>query len=215
MYRDRGAEFADELGLVGLAARVTRRLGTPTASPADAVCYRDGNVWKIAYQGRSTHLRDAKGLHDLSVLLAHPGEDVHVLDLAASAIRGSDSTNPMLDAQARAEFRRRITDLDKDFAEAQSDHDLARAERVESEREALLAELRRATGRGKDRGLGPRTVERARKAVTARVRETIRRIEVALPELGTHLDRSIITGTNCRYQPNETLTWDLHAPPQP
>ncbi|MDP8937645.1 MAG: hypothetical protein M3O23_07950, partial [Actinomycetota bacterium] len=77
----------------------------------------------------------------------------------------------------------------------------------------LLDELRRATGHGgKDRGLGPSTVERARKAVTARLRDTIGRIEAVLPELGSHLDRSIVTGTYCRYQPTEPLTWDLHAP---
>lgn len=212
-YRDRAAELADQLGLVGLAARVTPRVGTPNSSSADAVCYREGDVWKIAYHGRSAHIRDAKGLHDVAVLLAHPGEDVHVLDLTASAIRGSDSSNPVLDAQARAEFRRRITDLDEDLAEARTDHDLGRIERVENEREVLLTELRHATGQGRDRGLGPSTVERARKAVTARLRDTIRRIEAVLPELGTHLDRSIATGNYCCYQPVERLTWELHVPP--
>ena len=188
----------------------------PSASSADALCHHDGDIWTIAYRGRSARLRDAKGLHDLAVLLAHPGEDISVLDLAGSAIRGSDSTSPVLDAQARAEFRRRITDLDEELAEAQAHHDLGLIERVETEREALLAELRRATGQtGKDRGLGPRTVERARKAVTARLRDTIRRIDAALPDLGTHLDRSIVTGNYCRYQPTEPLTWDLQPSPRP
>ncbi len=122
----------------------------------------------------------------------------------------------MLDPRARAEFRRRITDLDEDLTEAQAHHDLGRVERLESEREALLDELRRAAGHaGKDRGLGPSTVERARKAVTARLRDTIGRIEAVLPERGSHLDRSIITGTYCRYQPTEPLTWDLQVRPKP
>ncbi len=138
------------------------------------------------------------------------------LDLADSAIRGRHSTVPVLDPRARAEFRRRITDRDEDLTEAQAHHDLGRVERLESEREALLDELRRAAGHaGKDRGLGPSTVERARKAVTARLRDTIGRIEAVLPELGSHLDRSIITGTYCRYQPTEPLTWDLQVRPKP
>ena len=215
-YRDRAALLADQLGLTGVAARVAGSGGTPSAVSADAQCHRDGDIWHIAYRGRSARLRDAKGLHDLAVLLAHPGEDVSVLDLAGSAIRGSESTAPVLDAQARAEFRRRVTDLDEELSEAQAHHDLGRIERVETEREALLAELRHATGQtGRDRGLGSRTVERARKAVTARLRDTIRRIEAALPDLGTHLDRSIVTGNFCRYQPAEPLTWDLQAPPKP
>ncbi len=44
---------------------------------------------------------------------------------------------------------------------------------------------------------------------------TIGRIEAVLPDLGSHLDRSIVTGTYCRYQPTEPLTWDLQARPKP
>ncbi len=62
---------------------------------------------------------------------------------------------------------------------------------------------------GRDRPLGTSTTERARKAVTARLREAIGRIESALPELGAHLDRSVLTGTQCRYEPAERLTWTL------
>ncbi|HUP70071.1 MAG TPA: AAA family ATPase [Acidimicrobiales bacterium] len=216
-YRHRAAQLAAELGLVGVAARLGGHEAADApggnAAAAGAVCRHEGDVWSIEHCGRTARLRDAKGLHDLAALLARPGEDIHVLDLAGSAIRGSDSSVPVLDARARAEFKRRITDLDEDLAEAQAHHDLGWVERVESEREALLDELRRATGHaGKDRGLGPSTVERARKAVTARLRDTISRIEAALPELGSHLDRSIVTGTYCRYQPAEPLTWNLHGP---
>ena len=221
-YRARAAALADELGLFGVAARVGARgdrvggAGASGVGSADAVCYQDGDVWTIAYRGRSTRLRDAKGLHDLAALLARPGADIPVLDLAGSPARGRDSTTPVLDARARAEFKRRLEDLGEDLAEAQSDHDLGRVERVERERDALLDELRRATGYGsKDRGLGTSTIERARKAVTARLRETIRRIDAALPELGEHLDRSVVTGTYCRYQPAEPLTWNLRTPSKP
>ncbi len=217
-HRDRAARLADQLGLVGVAARLDGSVGAgrPGGRAPDAVCRHDGDVWSIEYRGRAARLRDAKGLHDLAALLARPGEDIHVLDLVDSGIRGRDSTVPVLDPRARAEFRRRITDLNEEFAEAQAHHDLGRVGRVESEREALLDELRRATGHaGRDRGLGPSTVERARKAVTARLRDTIGRIEAALPELGSHLDRSIITGTYCCYEPAESLTWDLQARSRP
>jgi hypothetical protein len=188
----------------------------PNTPRVDAACHHEGDVWNIAYRGQSVRLRDAKGLHDLVALLARPGEDVHVLDLADSAVRGTDSANPVFDKQARAEFQRRITELDEDLAEAEAHNDLGRVERIETERDALLTELRRATGHtGKDRGLGASTVERARKAVTARLRDTIHRIESALPDLGAHLDRSIVTGNQCRYQPTEPLTWDLSTKPKP
>jgi hypothetical protein len=68
------------------------------------------------------------------------------------------------------------------------------------ERERLLDEVRRATRPGgAARPLSAGNAERARKAVTARIRDAIRRIETVLPELGRHLDRAVRTGHLCRY----------------
>ena len=66
-----------------------------------------------------------------------------------------------------------------------------------------MAELRRATRPdGSPRALANTAAERARKAVTARIRDAIRRITEAHPELGAHLDRTVRTGTTCRYEPS-------------
>jgi hypothetical protein len=81
---------------------------------------------------------------------------------------------------------------------------------LKDERIALIDEPRRATGlSGRPRSLGTSTTERARKTVTSRLREAIHRIEAVLPELGAHLDRSVITGARCRYQPTIHLSWRL------
>jgi hypothetical protein len=109
----------------------------------------------------------------------------------------------VLDRVALAAYRRRLADLDDELAAAEAGADLARRHRATDEREALLAELRRATRPGgRVRVLGSDAAERARKAVTARVRDAIRRIGAALPELGVHLDRTVRTGTTCRYDPS-------------
>jgi len=39
----------------------------------------------------------------------------------------------------------------------------------------------------------------------------VRRIGVDLPDLGAHLDRSLITGMYCRYQPRDAVTWEIDA----
>ena len=112
----------------------------------------------------------------------------------------------MLDRTALAAYRRRLAELDDELAAAHADADLARRQRATDEREQLLAELRRATRPGGAPGpLGATAAERARKAVTARIRDAIRRIGEALPELGAHLDRTVRTGTTCRYDPNPPL----------
>jgi len=98
---------------------------------------------------------------------------------------------------------------------AEIDVDVARVSRrefdpVDNERSALISELSRAAGLGgRTRALGSSTTERARKAVTARLRGAISRISAVLPELGTHLDRSVLTGTSCRYEPTQQVTWTL------
>ena len=110
---------------------------------------------------------------------------------------------PVLDHAGLIAYRRRLTELDDELASAQDNADLARQQRASEEREQLLAELRRATRPdGSSRSLSNTAAERARKAVTARIRDAIRRISDAHPELGTHLDRTIRTGTTCRYEPN-------------
>jgi hypothetical protein len=134
-----------------------------------------------------------------------------VLDLVGARHRDRH-TGTLLDATARAAYRHRLAELDDDLAGAREDYDVGRVEQLDEERAALLVELSKAAGlAGRARPLGASTTERARKAVTARLREAIGRITAVLPELGAHLDRSVQTGTECCYRPVERLTWQLSA----
>ena len=211
-HAERAAQLAAELGLFGVTGRLSAMQGAAEAEATggpDAELRRDGELWRIRYRHSSAHLRDSKGLADLRTLLARPGADVHVLELAGARHAETDS-GTLLDATARAAYRNRLTELDQDLAAARADHDIGRAQYLDDQRTALLAELRRAAGlAGRPRPLGTSTTERARKTVTSRLREAIRRIEAVLPELGEHLDRSVITGTTCRYEPRTHLTWQL------
>jgi hypothetical protein len=184
---------------------------SPTPPPADQAepdqdvpqLRRVGDMWLASYRGRTAYLRDAKGLHDLAALLARPGADVPALDLAAGDISGTATarTEPVLDRTALIAYRQRLVELDDELSTAQIHADLARHQRASDEREQLLAVLHRATRPdGSSRLFGNTATERARKAVTARIRDAIRRVTDAHPELGAHLDRTIRTGTTCRYE---------------
>lgn len=169
---------------------------------------RSGEIWTLRFGGRQAHVRHARGLSDLAILLARPGEEVHVLELLGEgSIAPASGADAVLDAKAREAYRERIADLDAELAEAKAAADVARAERLASEREAILDALKVATGLGgRPRALNDPT-ERARKAVTARLRDVIARIRVAHPELGRHLDESIATGTFCCYGPQTRVSW--------
>lgn len=182
------------------------------AAPTAAIG-RDGDDWVVTYGTGQVRLRHAKGLSDLAVLLARPGREVHVLDLVAAA-EGRAASSPgavgrdtVIDATARAAYEQRIRDLVEDIDEAQRDNDVARAERLEDELDALTAELTRSLGLG---GRSRRTVddaERARKAVNMRLRATIDRIDEQHPSLGHHLRHSVRTGIYCSYRPEQDVVW--------
>ena len=168
---------------------------------AAATLRRVGDMWEVRYLDRTAYVRDAKGLHDLAVLLARPGVDVAALHLIAPQATG-ELAEPVLDRRAAAEYRRRLGTLDEDIAAAGARSDAGGLARAADERDRVRAELRRATRPGgAPRPLGLTTAERARKAVTARIRDAIRRIGAAHPDLGAHLDRTVRTGTTCRYDP--------------
>jgi hypothetical protein len=181
-----------------LAGMTQRRRARPQdGRPA---LLRTGGLWEVRYGGRTAHVRDSKGMHDLSVLLSRPGVDVPALDLADGGVVDPVRGQPVLDRTALSAYRRRLGELEAELDEARSLDDLASVARATAEREAIAAGLRRATRPGgRTVALDTTSAERARKAVSARIRDAIRRIEQVLPELGAHLDRSVRTGTSCRY----------------
>jgi tetratricopeptide (TPR) repeat protein len=194
------------------AARAPAR--APTATRARFA--REGSTWSVQFGGAAIHLKDAKGLRDLSVLLARPGHEVHVLDLvgAAEGQTASDrSTNAdlgaVLDARARHELEERIRDLTEQIEEAEDRNDIGAAANLDEERAQLLAHLGTALGlSGRSRTPGS-DAERARKAVSMRIRDTIGRFDRELPALGAHLRNSVRTGVFCSYRPEHPVSWDL------
>ena len=178
----------------------------PAAAPPNRF-RREGAVWHIAYAGQAIRMPDAKGLRDIATLLARPREPVPATRLAGLvAPAGAD---PVLDDQARAAYKARLTELDQDIDDATVGNDLERAARSAAERDALIGELTHALGlRGRERRLGDDS-ERARKAVTARIHHAIDHLERYHTDLAAHLRAAIRTGTACAYQPTEHVSWNL------
>jgi hypothetical protein len=161
-------------------------------------------------------MRDAKGLRDLATLLAAPGRPVAAAKLVAAAAGEAAvpadlrlGADEVLDDRARQELRARLLDLEEEIEEADRWHDQERAARAAVERDALVAELAAAAGLGgRTRRLGDQS-ERARKTVTARIRDVIDRVERLHPALGAHLRASVTTGTYCSYSPPAPTAWEL------
>jgi hypothetical protein len=218
--RDRAAELlggvkaeAERLGLEGLAATAAGLQGDGGRGGA-AVFRRAGAAWTLTFAGRTVQLPDAKGMHDLAVLLSRPGQPVPAAELVALSGSGrlaraglALGADAVLDDQAKQAYRRRLQDLDREVADAEDQGDPERVEKARSEREAIARELAAALGLGgRDRSLGD-PAERARKAVTERIRYSMARIARTHPELAAHLEASVTTGSSCAYVAAEPVAW--------
>jgi hypothetical protein len=139
------------------------------------------SVWSVGAAGEARLLPDMKGLHYLHALLQRPDAEISALEMSAMvAGHGTAVAEPgageQLDRRALMAYRNRLREIDEELGEAQSWNDLARVERIEAEREALLRELAGATGLGgRPRSLGG-TAERARVAVRKAIAAALDRI---------------------------------------
>jgi hypothetical protein len=176
--------------------------------PTTARLRNDGDHWTVDYAGRNATVRDLKGLGDLAVLLRQPGIEVHCLQLMGGA-QVAGEAGPVIDDRARRTYQERIRELQAAIDEAQAQGNSEAAARDEAELDALVEQLSAAFGlSGRNRSTGSST-ERARSAVTYRIRAAIRRVGEVHAELGRHLENSVRTGTWCTYQPETEVLWQV------
>jgi TolB-like protein len=199
------------LRLAGLAEDPDESRPEAVARPAPrdpdaARFHREGAVWHLEFDGLSVQLTHQKGFSDLARLLDRPGVEVHCLELADRPAETAGTT-PQLDDRARREIQARARELQHDIDRAEAAHDLAQAERAREELDRIVELLSGALGLGgRPRALGS-AAERARSAVTWRIRSGVKKIARAHPRLGRHLENAVRTGTFCVYQPERPIEW--------
>jgi len=231
---------ARELGMrdvltTGLALRervlqLPSASGTPsTAARTACIFRREGEYWTVGDASAVVRLKDAKGLRYLAQLLASPGREVHALDLVRTTeangdaetsgrVLGTDrvtasigSAGPVLDAQAKASYRERLTTLRDELEEAEHFNDAGRASRAREEIEALTEQLAAAVGLGGRDREAASDAERARLTVTKRIKGALAKIRESHPALGHHLIGGVKTGYFCVYvpPPDGSVDWAL------
>ena len=215
-----GAHFRAALAMHGrlgaagwarLSEQALAGLEAPAARQAPNELRLVNGVRLLCFEGKQVQLPDSKGLADIATLIGARGADVHVLTLVGHhlARMGAD---PVLDQRAKKSYQERLACLAEDIEDAEaagSGFRAGRAEVLRNERDALIRELAAAAGLGhRDRKLGDEA-ERARKTVSARVRDALSKIGPVHPELAAHLRGSLRLGTRCSYSPPAGVTWKV------
>jgi predicted ATPase len=207
-----GLPLAEEMREVATEQQIRELLRKTTqGEPAQRATLRpEGGVWRIAFKGTDVHVPDLKGLWHLRELVSRPHEFVSALALIGAA---SDEpipcgdTGPSLDREARRQYRQRLAELDDELDDAAVHGDTKRQAERSAERDALIAELKRATGLGGRPRRSGSPAEKARLNVTRTIRHAIADLSTKVPELAEHLDESIVTGASCCYQPLSNIVW--------
>jgi hypothetical protein len=167
----------------------------------------------------------------LSILLAHPEAEFHVLHLVQltekldpesigrQPVRGEElkelniegGLDPLLDDRAKREYADAIVSLKEQIEEADRFNESARASGLRDRLRWFLQEKKRAVGfRGKDRPVAD-PEERARTKIRKNFKaavETIRRVHAPL---GDYLEKRVKTGRFCSYNPdpNRAVAWAI------
>jgi tetratricopeptide (TPR) repeat protein len=235
-------ELSVELGM-GAVERRARELGgaEPAAAPAApaptgerrrGVLRREGEFWTVSFGETTFRLKDSKGLQHVARLVAHPGVEVHAIELVTGdagpaaagaaaqareagleAQQGGDDAGPALDATAKEDYRRRLEELREEAEEAESFNDPERAARAREEMDFIARELSSAVGLGGRDRRASSTAERARVNATRNIRSALGRVAANDEDLGRHMERTIRTGTFCVYEPDpsEPVDWEVDA----
>ena len=189
-----------------------------------ATLKRDGGWWTVTCGETVARLHDTKGLRYLAELVGHPGVERHALDLVdlvegvPAADTGLDrrrlgDAGPLLDAQSRTAYRRRVAQLRDEVEDALAAEDDGRAAQLQTELDDLVAELARAFGLGGRERKASSVAEKARLNVTRALRAALAHLTEVLPGPGAALNRRTRTGLFCSYTPQsgDETVWSVQS----
>lgn len=168
---------------------------------------REGEIWQVSYTGKSAQLPDLKGLYDIARLLGEAHTSIHCADLMD--IKVIEGGAAVLDKQAKQAYQKRILDIQESLAEAEQFSHHSKIEALQQEYDDLLTHISQSVGKDGSGRLASSSVEKARSAVTWRIRSAIKKMATVHPELANHLKISIKTGLFCVYRPEQVLDWQI------
>ena len=166
---------------------------------------KEGKVWNLSYQGKSVQMPEVKGLYDLVRLMETPHMSIHSADLMG--LKVLETGAPVLDERAKLSYQKQLLSIQESLTEAEQMQDPSAIERLQTAYDELLTHLSRSVGKGGNTRQTSSSLEKARSAVTWRIRAAIRKIEEIHPILGRHLKLSIKTGLFCSYEPERETDW--------
>ena len=133
--------------------------------PESKFCFhRDGDGWFVRAFGERGHFKNLKGFKYIAKLLTCPGKPVPIVELAGEesaisrrvksdklantdglTVSKRPTRQPVLDKKALKDVERKMEELKQEIEEAERHNDVARAERIRDQFEALAKQVQKDT----------------------------------------------------------------------
>lgn len=173
---------------------------------------REGDYWRVWFENESTTLKDNVGLRHIATLLASPRRQWHAADLLAREAghvgpTPGGSAGETCDRISIRSYKARLEAIANELAKTETEGDVHRQVELRQEAEQLHAHLRSVTGLGGAPREAADSAERARQAVSAAVRRSLKSLEKRHIGLCRHLRKCLKTGVFCCYEPDPEITW--------
>jgi hypothetical protein len=199
---------------------------------SENIFHKEGDYWNISYEGKKLPpLRSKKGFHYISLLLQYPNEEFKAMGLVQTINKPSPDLNrtynriteeeiekqslnlvpdlgnagKRLDFKAKTDYKKRLAEIEREIEQGEGNPTLLK--KLESEKEAIIKELKHAYSRTGQPKMDADVKEKARKAVAAVIKTSIKKINKEHPSLGKHLSDYIKTGNFCSYNPPSDISW--------
>jgi tetratricopeptide (TPR) repeat protein len=176
---------------------------------------KEGDYWAISFDNVLVRVRHSLGMQYIATLIAAGGNEIHVLDLVSGDAEdremlgaiASVAEEPVLDPQARSQYRQRLSELDQELELALDCNDSGRIELLRQEKHSIAAELAASYGLGRRPRTAPNVLERARIRVKNRLTSALTAIKKHHEPAWRHFEASLRTGRTCSYRPERATQW--------
>ena len=209
----RHASDAVDGGTTASAPSPDPETGGGSLDDAPNVIRREGNIWRVSYQGESTSFAHTKGIGYIHRLIESSPAQVSAVQLHFG-IRAESiprrSPQEIMTNENLSVLRRLIADTQDNLVAATAAEEIEEKNRLTDK----LGELKAALAQGEALGGRPRVFpdderERARKAVGRSIRYAREMIGQKIPALDSHLGEAIKNsyGHEPAYVPDHPVRW--------
>ena len=190
------------IGKVDEQAKATEAEENGLNSSEDNFIRKQGAVWLIKFEGKTTYIKDCLGIQYISLLIQQPGKEFtkQKLDsVRAGAHQPLFDGDRTVDEEAIADYKKRLMGIDDEMEKAKRNNDLAEQERLTKVKADLCEQVKLGHSEQKLKS----QYESSRVSLASALKTAIAAIAREIPSLADHINKAIphLSARSVKYNP--------------